>query len=179
MTTLCFIDTETTGLDDRIHQPYEVCWWRDDQPDPITLQLPHTLEYADAKALEIGGYHDRGFTPYVRPEKTNSARFHLISALQGVTLVGANPSFDSGMLRSFIGTTVWRYRFVDVSDRAAALFGWDLPRSLLDTAQACHDAGYDIPIPDHTAEGDVRATRAVYDALRDIAAHLRREDLPA
>ena len=26
--------------------------------------------------------------------------------------------------------------------------------------------GYDIPEPDHTAEGDVRTTRAVYEALR-------------
>lgn len=24
---LCFIDVEATGLDPRIHQPYEVAWW--------------------------------------------------------------------------------------------------------------------------------------------------------
>lgn len=37
MSTLCFIDTETTGLDPRIHQPYEVCYWLEDQSQPTTL----------------------------------------------------------------------------------------------------------------------------------------------
>lgn len=59
MTTLCFIDTETTGLDPRIHQPYEVCWWREDEDEPNTLRLPHTLEYADQQALNIGRYWER------------------------------------------------------------------------------------------------------------------------
>ena len=54
MTTLCFIDTETTGLDPRIHEPYEVCIWREDWELPITLELPHTLEFADGAALKIG-----------------------------------------------------------------------------------------------------------------------------
>ena len=48
-TTLCFIDTETTGLDPRIHQPYEVCYWLEDD-DPRTMLLPHTLEHADGQA---------------------------------------------------------------------------------------------------------------------------------
>lgn len=172
MTTLCFIDTETTGLDDRIHQPYELCLWRDDWDAPRTYTLPHTLEHADLGALQIGGYYDRRI-----PHRTPSRDVNEIAGhLYGVTLVGANPSFDAGMMRRYLGTAVWHYRPVCVSDRAAALFGWDRPRSLLDTAQAVRDAGYDIPTPNHTAEADVRATRAVYYALLDIAAHLRGED---
>lgn len=163
MTTLCFIDTETTGLDPRIHQPYEVCFWLEGADEPTTLWLPHTLEHADAQALRIGGYFDRDQVPWV---DDNYAREWLIRDLRGVTLVGANPAFDAAMLRRFIGTEVWHYRFIDVSDGAMFLFGWDRPRSLLDTAAAVRDAGYDIPEPDHTAEGDVRTTRAIYDALR-------------
>lgn len=177
MTVLTFIDTETTGLDPRIHQPYEVCWWREDQDEIVTRWLPHTLEYADPQALRVGGYFDRCQTPWV--DDTHVVRDMLIHELRGVTLVGANPAFDAAMLRRFIGTEVWHYRFINVSDGAMWLFGWDRPRSLLDTAAAVRDAGYDVPEPDHTAEGDVRTTRAVYDGLRQIATYLRGEDRTA
>lgn len=177
MTVLCVTDVESTGLDPRIHQPYELSFWREDRDEPTTVWLPHTLEHADGMALKVGGYFDRDQVPWT--DETGAVRELLIRELHGVTLVGANPSFDAAMLRSFIGCEVWHYRMVDVSTGAMWLFGWDRPRSLLDTAQAVRDAGYDIPAPDHTAEGDVRATRAVYDALRQIAAHLRREDMPA
>jgi hypothetical protein len=174
--TLCFIDTETTGLDPRIHQPYEVCFWREDAEAPTTMWLPHTLEFADAQALRIGGYFDRDQAPW---RDDGVAREHLIDMLRGVTLVGANPGFDAAMLRRFIGTEVWHYRFINISDGAMWLFGWDRPRSLLDTAAAVRDAGYDIPNPDHTAEGDVRTTRAVYESLLQIATYLRGEDRSA
>lgn len=176
MTVLTFIDTETTGLDPRIHQAYEVCLWREDAPEPVTLWLPHTLDHADPQALRIGGYFDRDQKPW---SDDHVGRDYLLDQLQGVTLVGANPGFDAAMLRGFIGTEVWHYRFINVSDGAMWLFGWDRPRSLLDTATAVRDAGYDIPEPDHTAEGDVRTTRAVYEGLRQIATYLRGEDRSA
>lgn len=126
-------------------------------------------------ALRVGRYFERGIQNRTESRDLNELEAHLLDT----TLVGANPGFDAGMVRAYIGTALWHYRPICVSDRAAALFGWDRPRSLLDTAQAVRDAGYDIPHPDHTAEGDVRATRAVYYALIEIAAHLRREDVPA
>lgn len=39
---------------------------------------------------------------------------------------------------------------------------------LVDVAKECRYRGHVIPEPDHTAEGDVRTTRAVYEALRAI-----------
>lgn len=45
-TVLCFIDTETTGLDPNAHQAYEVCWWLETQSAPWTAVLPHTLTCA-------------------------------------------------------------------------------------------------------------------------------------
>ncbi|HJR88958.1 MAG TPA: hypothetical protein VJ782_02230 [Aeromicrobium sp.] len=168
MTTLCFIDTETTGLDARIHQPYEVCFWREDSDGPTTLNLPHSLEFADATALGIGGYHDRGFTPHDYTQMANTCRFKLVANLRGVTLVGSNPAFDAAMLTRFIGAPVWHYRLINVAEGGMWTFGWDRPKGLADVAAECRSRGYEIPEPDHTAEGDVRATRAVYEALRSI-----------
>ena len=162
-TTLCFIDTETTGLDPRIHQPYEVCYWLEDD-DPRTMLLPHTLEHADGQALNVGRYFARGFKPLTGGPEYFAAE--LAYALTGVTLVGSNPAFDAAMLTRFIGAPVWHHRLINVAEGAMWVFNWDRPKGLADVAKRCRAEGYDIPEPDHTAEGDVRTTRAVYEALR-------------
>lgn len=167
MTTLCFIDTETTGLDARIHQPYEVCAWREDWEHPNTYGLPHTLEYADPQALKIGGYFERDRN---RHQGDYTTRGVLIRALTRVTLVGSNPAFDAAMLTRFIGAPVWHHRLINVAEGAMWLFGWDRPRGLADVTTALRECGHDVPAPDHTAEGDVRAARAVYYALRELRA---------
>ena len=167
MTVLCFIDTETTGLDARIHQPYEVCWWREDEDAPRTVDLPHSLLHADGQALNIGGYHDRDKRPFEDSDERHATG--LMKALRGVTLVGSNPAFDAAMLTRVIGTAVWHHRLINVAEGGMWVFGWDRPKGLADVATECRERGFDIPEPDHTAEGDVRATRAVYEALRQIA----------
>ena len=168
MSVLCFIDTETTGLDARIHEPYEVCWWREDEEKPNVAALPHSLRYADGAALRIGGYFDRDF----RPEGDRNDYWVQVLArdLRGVTLVGSNPAFDAAMLTRFIGAPVWHHRLINVAEGGMWVFGWDRPKGLADVANECRGRGYSIPDPDHTAEGDVRTTRAVYEALRKIGA---------
>lgn len=171
MTTLCFIDTETTGLDPRIHQPYEVCIWREDWEHPNTFALPHDLNHADQQALKIGRYFERnGHRAFNGGDDT---RWLMAHHLNGVTLVGSNPAFDAAMLTRFIGAPVWHYRLINVAEGGMWVFGWDRPKGLADVANECRARGYDIPEPDHTAEGDVRATRAVYEALRAIREDLR------
>jgi hypothetical protein len=165
MTVLCFTDVESTGLDARIHKPWEVCTWLETEDAPQTRAVPHDLVHADGVALKVGGYWERADS---RTPRTPADPASLGRRLNGVTLVGANPAFDAAMLTGFIGAAVWHYRMIDVSTGAMWVFGWDRPRSLLDTAAACRDKGYDIPEPDHTSEGDVRAVRAVYYALRDV-----------
>lgn len=174
MSVLCFIDTETTGLDARIHQPYEVSWWMEDEDEPRTSWLDHTLDNADPQALRIGGYWERGAvqaTPggYLA---TASPRW-VAGALNGVTLVGSNPAFDAAMLTRYIGTAVWHYRLINVAEGGMWVFGWDRPKGLADVAAECRALGFDIPEPNHTAEGDVRVTRAVYEALRAIRAEMK------
>lgn len=168
MTTLCFIDTETTGLDARIHDPYEVCWWREDMPKPTTAAVPHSLQYADGAALRIGGYFDRDF----RPESDRNDYWVQVLArdLRGATLVGSNPAFDAAMLTRFIGTPVWHHRLINVAEGAMWVFDWNRPKGLADVTAALRERGFEIPEPDHTAEGDVRTTRAVYYALREVRA---------
>jgi len=167
VTVLCFIDTETTGLDPRIHQPYEVCWWREDEDEPTTYDLPHTLDMADGQALRVGGYFDRRKRPFTG-DLFEQRR--LAERLNGVTLVGSNPAFDAAMLTRFIGTPVWHHRLINVAEGGMWVFGWDRPKGLADVAAGCRVRGYDVPEPDHTAEGDVRTTRAAYEALRAIRA---------
>ena len=168
MTILCFIDTETTGLDARSHQPDEVCWWREDEPEPEAMDLPHSLLYADQQALQIGGYYERAKVPEF--DTSGYAPRRLLRRLRGVTLVGSNPAFDAAMLTRVIGVPVWHHRLINVAEGGMWVFGWDRPKGLADVANECRERGYDIPEPDHTAEGDVRATRAIYEALRAIRA---------
>lgn len=164
-TVLCFIDTETTGLDARIHQPYEVCVWREEWDAPKTYALPHTLEYADQAALRVGDYFGRG--SLFRQGDHTTARV-LAQHLHGVTLVGSNPAFDAAMLTRVIGTAVWHHRLINVAEGGMWVFGWSRPKGLADVASECRRRGYEIPEPDHTAKGDVRTTRAVYLALREL-----------
>lgn len=169
LATLAFIDTETTGLDARIHQPYEVCIWLEDWDLPETYDLPHDLTHADQQALNIGGYWEREQRPWSEVMIGQTARQtarKLIRHLRGVTLVGSNPAFDAAMLTRFIGAPVWHHRLINVAEGAMWLFDWDRPKGLSDVVLALRDRGHDIPEPDHTAEADVRATRAVYYALR-------------
>jgi DNA polymerase III epsilon subunit-like protein len=164
--TLCFIDTETTGLDPRIHQAYEVCYWHEDASEPRSFLLPHTLDHADGTALRIGGYFDRQMQPFDDPE--SFVRNDLIRVLRGATLVGSNPAFDAAMLTRLIGAPVWHHRMIDVSNVAMVVLNEERPLGLAACADACRERGFDIPEPEHTAESDVRATRAVFEALAAI-----------
>lgn len=163
--TLCYIDTETTGLDPRIHQPYEVCFWREDEAQPTTYLLPHTLEHADPKALEIGRYFERGMPHALATAGRALVVRDLAEKLRGVTLVGSNPGFDAAMLTRFIGVPVWHHHMIDVAQAGTWLFGWDHTKGLGALAEFLRGLGHKIPEPDHTATGDVRATRAIHEAL--------------
>lgn len=165
MTTLCFIDCETTGLDPRIHQPWEVCVWMEKSGAPDVYDLAHDLSHADHQALKINGYFEHNGDKITAGTVTPKM---LAAILNGVTLVGSNPAFDAAMLTRFIGAPVWHHRMIDVSNVAMVVADVDRPMGLAEIREWLANSGYDIPEPDHTAEGDVRTTRAVYEALRAI-----------
>lgn len=165
--TLIYLDTETTGLDPTRHEVWEIAFAR--QSGPVQSEVvSHVGISADPKALEIGGYHARAGYSYALPR---SAHFEndVFQALQGNTLVGANPAFDAAFLKARWGSAPWKYRLLDIEAYAMGALGYDVPHGLKGIAEDLrNDHGADIPHPDHTASGDVATLRACHLALVKI-----------
>jgi DNA polymerase III epsilon subunit-like protein len=163
---LVFVDVETTGLDPTTHHVVEVAWAVED--GPIKAFVPwHTLDGATPDALTINRYFERDLDR-MRSDDQPVGEADLLRDLRGATLVGCNPAFDAAFLRKTLGVQLWKHRLIDVAACAMWQFGWDRPRGLADIARALRENGYDIPEPDHTAAGDVSATRSAYQALLDL-----------
>lgn len=164
--TFVYLDTETTGLDPQIHQVWEIAYAIDDGPIEHAF-VPHQLVSAAPDALEIGGYYrrcDRGSVNVWFDEDAAGVLFER-------TIVGANPAFDTAFLRQRWGKAPWKYRLIDIETYAMPAMQLDEPAGLNTIAGNLIARGYDIPIPDHTAAGDVRTVRACHLALRDIYDH--------
>lgn len=114
-TGFVYLDGESTGLDHRRHDFYEVAW-AVDTGAIYRMLLPHRLRYAQPAALEVGGYWSRDIPGEWR--RRNSL-FGAVNALTSDTIPGtvddlvkaftnpdgskrtlvcANPNFDANML---------------------------------------------------------------------------------
>lgn len=162
---MIFIDTETTGLNTRLHDVIELAWAVNDGPIR-TAVLPHTLEHADGAALSINKYYERGLNK--RPMVDISACDDFTLDARGATVVAENYGFDVAMLAKKIGWEPWHHRKIELSTMAMMEFGDALPANLWRTAQKVRALGYEVPEPDHTAAGDVATLRACYIALREM-----------
>jgi DNA polymerase III epsilon subunit-like protein len=160
---LVFLDTETTGLDPERHDVWEIAWAVEDGPIMSAI-IPHSLRTADPKALELNGYWGRGFAE----PRRESRDVQLREILDGATIVGSNPAFDSAFLRARWGVAPWHHRMIAVESVAVGVLGYERPKGLAGIAADLRDLGRDIPEPDHTAAGDVAALRAVYTSLREL-----------
>lgn len=133
-TPLVFLDTETTGLDPRTHEIWEIgAIVREDGAMDYEYhwQIRPRIDDADPKALEIGRFHQR----FAVPEFAAAARLgaagpwyfyksiyevfsEIAGVLQGAHLVGAVPSFDDAFLKEAFrihGLDVgWHYHLIDV-----------------------------------------------------------------
>lgn len=138
------LDTETTGLDPFVHQPWEVAWADVTdvlsgraRPDDVTIhemRLPHCLDAADPVSLDIGRYAQRTSdgAPTATPEQVHA----LWVTLGGLddrakkpTIIGSNPGFDQAMLgglfhRQGLDSNPWYQRPLDIAD--VAYFGHGL-----------------------------------------------------
>lgn len=160
--TLVFLDTETTGLDPQRHEIWELAYAVDDS-DIRGGVVYHALRNADPTALRLNGYHDR-----VYPQKfadMQALEEGLRKALDGATVVAANPAFDTAFLRARWGVTPWHHRLWDIEAFAAGVLGLDALKGMAGIAQTLRDLGHDIPQPDHSAAADVAALRASFRAL--------------
>ncbi|MGS2592076.1 3'-5' exonuclease [Streptomyces hebeiensis] len=156
-------------------------------------QIRSNLATADKEALEVGrylerfavppnaeaawtGYEDGPVLPMTRLAVTDAIR----NVLSGAVLVGSNPGFDDRFLRKLLGpgSAQWHYRPVDIATLAAGYIhgatdttqypGSDSTVALPYSSRRLSRAvGVEPPGPDtaHTALGDARWARDVYDAI--------------
>lgn len=176
MTGLIFLDTETTGLDLMRHDIWEIGWAVDHEP-VVSGLVPHSLYGAQPEALNINHYHQRCEVdePLTIPTEVEDYLYDTFNEWPRrhgtrLTVVGANPHFDLYRLsRRWDWDAPWAYRAIDVSTLAMGVFKIDLPLGLNSLIAMCRDYGYEVPEPDHTAAGDVEATRAAFYAMRLIS----------
>lgn len=180
MTTLCFLDTETTSLrhDRRIWEiglivridgqaDEEHSWFIDvDELD---------LGNADLMSLKVGRFYERhphivdptgnALTRSTTDEWTTLQDVERLT--RGATIVGAVPNFDTevlgGRMRECGICPSWHYHLVDVETLAAGALKmpppWDFDKVL-----AAYGLTYD-ETDRHTALGDARMARDLFDAV--------------
>lgn len=151
---LVYLDCETTGLDVKRHQVWEVAWAVGDG-DIESLVVRHTIDGADPRALKVNGYLDR-----VDPEAPWPTEVPLEFALKGATVVGANPAFDTKFLAQRWNWEPWHHRLLDIETYAMPALGLDRPRGFAMIAEALG-----VQAPDHSAAGDVYTLRECHRAL--------------
>lgn len=179
MNDICFIDTETTGLDPERHVPWEIglviddaeyCWF--------VLPDPDEMGRADPTALRLTDYHERaavaektGWTPterqgFVSWERRYRFATYLARLIGKRHLAGNVVSFDARMVGDFLrhsgAAPAWHYHLIDCECVAAGRLGQAPPWKSEDLSRAL---GID---PDHyerhTALGDALWARDMYEA---------------
>ncbi len=161
--TYLYLDTETTGLNPGVHEVVELSY-AVGGGEIYTLVLPHTLDHADARALEINRYHERGLANQAAWATASDVDLFLQRA-QATVLVGANPRFDANFLCARLGSEPWSYRLWDVEAYAAGVFAWPEIRGLKAVRDHLITRGWALAAPDHSSAVDVLVTRQAHLAL--------------
>lgn len=204
MTKICFIDTETTGLDPDRHAIWEVALITPDGDEHL-WQFPVDEMAADPIALTIGRYWERHWSTdndvdtlsaiyhahnaksrrknfpdkgrAIRPSNTWARHFRDLTA--GCHLAGAVISFDEERLRRLLHSLGvlhrWHYHLIDVETLAAgylalpsreAFGNFDPLKLPWNSDELSAALGVTVSDEDrHTALGDARWARAIYDAV--------------
>lgn len=175
--TTIFLDTETTGLDRRTRRIWDLGYIvrRPGRPD-VERQffIDVSLKKADPMSLKIGGYYERhpnpysmGFAGVMSSYNADDVAQIVVRDFHGATLVGAVPSFDeeslAHMLFSANLTPTWHYHLVDIETFAAGALRMAPPWDF-DALLGLYGLRYD-EAERHTALGDARMVRDLYDAV--------------
>lgn len=192
---LVFLDTETTSLrHDR--RAWEIAWiLRNDEGKEAERQyfINETeldLGNADPKSLQIGRFYERhpaavlrDQDPFEYPSAGGRPEYNVLWELEhdtrGALIVGAVPNFDTEVIgnrmREHGICPSWHYHLVDVETLAAGALKL-LPPWNFDKVLDAYGLTYD-EADRHTALGDARMARDLYDAVMthrnaDVAARL-------
>jgi len=182
-----FVDTETTGLDPRRHEIWEIALIEENGIEHLWYPSLSNLNQADLIALNIGQFFERHPRVY-----QNNADIvdELLYLTVGQHLVGAIPSFDEERLRNLIWKMnkcpAWHYHLIDVEALAVGFLN-GMDRALQDRVvsgdppsppwyrtppwksdDVFNALGIDRDRPEfakHTAMGDARLVREVYNLV--------------
>lgn len=172
---LVSLDLETTGLDERIHEAWEVALV-DEAGRETAYQFPlrKSLDDASREALRIGGFMERheathggvfwgghGWNRWVSPK--GAARI-LQQRTKGATLLGCAIQFDmrflTELLRAYGFEPEWHHRGLDLGSFAAGALGEREPLRSAVMAERI------VPNDQaHTALGDARWNWSIYSQL--------------
>jgi DNA polymerase III epsilon subunit-like protein len=203
---LAFVDTETTHLDPRHGDVWEIAVIRrreDGVDSEYVWQIRPDLTTADPEALKIGRYEERFVVPdgWDAIEFMSSGApfrslipemlFDLQEALSGAVVIGSNPGFDVTFLTKLLQAhgrkLPWHYRPIDIATLAAGYrfgqaasgayggdfaFRADYPQLPYSSYGLSRAVGVEPPAKDvaHTALGDARWARDVFDAVTGVQA---------
>lgn len=203
MTPICFVDTETDGVHPG-RQPWEIALIRRDQygEHEVSFFVEIDLSTADTFGLKIGGFYERhplgrqiagsghllnwgrsqpreGGSEYVTRQRAAQI---VARATHGAHWVGAVPNFDTEVLAELLReqelVPSWHYHLVDVEALAVGYAAGqgaeiDLPWK---SDELSTSIGVFPPseADRHTALGDARWARRIYDVVVNRAPILSR-----
>lgn len=187
MSDLLFIDTETGGLDSRVHSIISLAAvvWRDGQLGnrfEVFIREPHLCldpEALSVNRIDVHWLQRNGKTPQLAVEEFERficQNFSVAGDAPRVTLAGHNVGFDVGFLKRLYGFSNHSYdkrfghRSIDTSSILAFLIlakiiPIDAPRS--DLAFSYFGIEFE-PNSRHTALGDCIATAKMFNRLLNL-----------
>ena len=164
---LCFLDTETTGLDPTRHEIWEIAMvvvGPDSEDFTAVWQPDVDLTSADEGALKIGDFAGR----YTGHESPIQVAKDVVIWTDGAIIVGANPHFDLSFLTPFLrawgSVPNWHYSPVDVKSLAAGKLGITPPWG---TDDLIRHLEIDYPEDRHSALGDALLAKRIYEQVLD------------
>lgn len=191
-----YLDLETTGLNPNRNSIWEVGLVTDNNEEySYILELTgHERGSADSMALAVGHYYERALpkqrqwdvgidrpppntlvtvedVDYITVDHRKDLAAFLAEVIATSHVVGAVPSFDArfldGFLRDYEYPPAWHYQLVDVEALAAGKLGLQPPWKSKDLYRAL---GIDpTAFDEHTALGDARMAKAVYERVFDLS----------
>jgi DNA polymerase III epsilon subunit-like protein len=157
-----FTDLETTGLDPDRDRIVELAYG-------VGLEGPIETLYFGVQ--EVPPFIDDliGFTARDlknKPSATSEDIATFLKTCKDRHILAANPAFDYDFLYRN-GLWNFKYRKADIESYAMKAFKINYLPSMQDIFEILTVHGYAIPAPNHTAAGDVRAMRVMFEILSE------------